>query len=92
MSNPDSYVDGNAIVGALSLALGTDTGAAAVVCGACGLDHRVAEARVYLRCPGMVIRCPNCLNAEIVLVEIGHRFQLTIAGVARLDLDPGPRP
>jgi hypothetical protein len=79
-----SYVDGNAIIGALSLALGADTSAAGVVCGACGHDHPVAEAHVYLRCPGMVIRCPNCTNAEIILVEIEHRFQLTITGISRL--------
>ncbi|MGI9599483.1 MAG: DUF6510 family protein, partial [Acidimicrobiales bacterium] len=59
-----SYVDGNAVIGALSLALGADTATAGVVCAACGHDHPVAEAQVYLRCPGMVIRCPSCTNAE----------------------------
>ncbi len=84
-----SYVDGNAIIGALSLALGADTGDAALECAACGHDHPVAEAHVYLRCPGIVIRCPNCTNAEIVLIEIEHRFLLTIKGVARIEFEPG---
>ena len=83
-----SYVDGNAVIGALSLALGVDTGHAVVVCAACGLDHPVAEAHVYLRCPGIVIRCPSCTNAEIVLIEIEHRFQVTISGITRLEF-PG---
>lgn len=85
-----SYVDGNAVTGALSLALGTDVAAAAVVCSACGRDHKVAEAHVYLRCPGIVLRCPACSNVEIVLVEIDHRFELTIRGVTRIVLDSGP--
>lgn len=80
-----SYVDGNAVIGALSLAMGTDVGEAALVCGACGHDHLVAQARVYLRCPGMVLRCPVCSGAEIVLVEIDHRIQLTLRGVAGLE-------
>jgi len=84
-----SYVDGNAIIGALSLALGADTGRATVVCAACGHDHPVAEAHVYLRCPGIVIRCPDCTNAEIILIEIEHRFLLTITGVARIEFESG---
>lgn len=85
-----SYVDGNAVIGALSLALGVDTGHADVVCAACGHDHPVAEAQVYLRCPGIVIRCPNCTGAEIVLVEIEHRFEVTINGIERLVLESWP--
>ncbi|MGI9605958.1 MAG: DUF6510 family protein [Acidimicrobiales bacterium] len=79
-----SHVDGNAVIGALSLALGTDTGHAGLVCAACGHDHPVAEAHAYLRCPGIVIRCPKCSGAEIVLVEIEHRFLVTVNGVERL--------
>lgn len=88
MSQTESHLDGNVAIGALSLALGADTSRAALVCAACGHDHPVAEAIVYLRCPGIVIRCPNCTKAEIVLVEIEHRFVLTISGIARLELQP----
>jgi hypothetical protein len=80
-----SYVDGNAVIGALSLAIGTDAGEAALVCAACGHAHPVAQSQVYLRCPGMVLRCPNCSGAEIVLVEIEHRVQLTLSGVASIE-------
>ena len=81
-----THVDGNAIVGALSLAIGADAGDASLVCAACGNHHPLAETRVYLRCPGMVIRCPSCGGVEIVLVERRHRFELTMAGTARLEL------
>jgi hypothetical protein len=89
-----SHVDGNAVLGALSLAVGTDVSRAGVVCGACGHDHQVAEAHVYLRCPGIVIRCPKCASAEIILIEIDHRIQLTIANVASMQFVnalPAPR-
>lgn len=87
-----SHVDGNAIIGALSLALGADTGHADLVCAACGHEHRVAETHVHLRCPGIVIRCPSCNGAEIVLVEIEHRFVVTINGIDRLVLGSRTEP
>ncbi len=80
-----AHVDGNAVIGALSLATGVDVSLAAIVCGVCGQRHPVVETHVYLRCPGIVIRCPSCAAAEIVLVEIDHRLQLTIMNVATLD-------
>ena len=81
-----THVDGNAVVGALSIALGVDVSLAELVCDKCGADHAVAEAVVYLRCPGAVIRCPSCSAAEIVLVEIDHRYQVTLTNVANLRL------
>ena len=81
------HVDGNAVIGALSIALGADTADACAVCANCGLRHAIAECHVYLRCPGIVMRCPQCASVEIVLVEIAHRFQVTMRGVDALDLN-----
>ncbi len=49
------------------------------------LDHPVALVWVYLRCSGMVLRCPVRSNTEIVLVEIDHWIELTMhsVGLAR---------
>ncbi len=85
-SAADSYVDGNALGGALSLAFGTDMTAAAGTCGHCGLEHPLAESRVYLRCPGMVMRCPGCSHVEIVMVEIDNHINLTVRGLATITL------
>ena len=81
-----THVDGNAVIGALSLAVGADVSLAALVCAACGAHHAVADTRVYLRCPRIVIRCPSCTTVEIVLVEIERRFHITLANVANLRL------
>ena len=90
------HVDGNAIIGALSLALGTPMDDATMTCAACGTRHPVAEAHVYLRCPGTVVRCPQCGAAEIVLVERARRFEVTMRNVATLELrapaPPTPTP
>lgn len=81
-----THVDGNAIVGALSIALGTDVANATLECRGCGGTHRLTETRVYLRCPGYVIRCPACGGVEIVMVEIAHRFEVTMSGIGALRL------
>ena len=81
-----THVDGNAVIGALSVALGADMADAAAVCEHCGLRHAIAECHVYLRCPGIVMRCPQCGSVEIVLVEIAHRFEITMSGIAALSL------
>jgi hypothetical protein len=81
-----TWVDGNAIVGALSIALGTDVATAMLECRGCGGAHRLTETRVYLRCPGYVIRCPACGGVEIVMVEIDHRFDVTMSGIGALRL------
>jgi hypothetical protein len=83
-----THVDGNAVVGALSVALGVDAAGATVECAGCGHDHLVEQAHVYLRCPGIVARCPSCGNAEVVLVEIEHRFTVTLGGAAALRFAP----
>jgi hypothetical protein len=82
-----SYVDGNALAGALALAFGREMTDAEGVCGSCGDRHRLAETHVYLRCPGMVMRCPNCANTEMVLVEINHHIKISVRGLATIDLD-----
>lgn len=81
-----SYVDGNALAGALALAFGRDMTLAEGVCGDCGDIHRLAETHVYLRCPGMVMRCPKCSNVEIVLVDIKHHLKLTVTGLSAITL------
>lgn len=80
------HVDGNAITGALSLTLGREATTITLQCAACGDRHRVAEARVYLRCPGMVVRCPACGECELVLVDRTPRLQLTLMTVRSLEL------
>ena len=80
------YVDGNALAGALSLAFGRDMTTAETVCADCGDRHIVASTRVYLRSPGMVMRCPNCSAVELILTDIRGQLQIHLRSVASLHL------
>jgi len=86
------HVDGNAVIGALSIALGTDVGEGTIECAGCGDTHEIARTHVYLRCPGMVLRCPGCGAVEVVVVEIRHRLTATLSGVAALRMRPSAEP
>jgi hypothetical protein len=86
------HVDGNAVIGALSIALGTDVGAGSLECAGCGDHHEIARTHVYLRCPGMVLRCPGCGAVEVVVVEIRHRLTAVLTGVAALRTRPAVAP
>jgi hypothetical protein len=86
MHPDDGHVDGNAVAGAMSLALGRDATTIVLECAGCGDRHRVAETRVYLRCPGIVVRCPACSACEVVLVDRSHRLQLTLMSTRTMEL------
>lgn len=86
------YVDGNAAIGAFSLALGTDLALGSLECAGCGDTHAIAQTRVYRRCPGLVLRCPGCDAVEVVIVEVAHRLRATLVGVAVLRTAPSPSP
>lgn len=80
----ESPVDGNAVLGALSLALGRPMDGASVTCSGCGDTHAVARTVVYRRAPGIVVRCPGCTGVEVVIVSVRRRLQVTMPGISAL--------
>lgn len=87
-----SHVDGNALAGVLILVFGRDMTAAEATCAECGNRHPMANTHVYLRCPGMVMRCPNCGAAEAVFTEIRGQISLHVRSVAAIHLIGEPQP
>jgi DNA-directed RNA polymerase subunit RPC12/RpoP len=63
-------LDGNAIAGELYEYFGTEMTTAVGTCAHCGATNQIAELRVYNRAPGTVVRCPNCGDVVIVLVNV----------------------
>ena len=62
-------LDGNAIAGLLQEVFGNDMTTASGVCAHCGDERVLAECRVYLRAPGIVLRCRTCDTVLAVFVE-----------------------
>jgi hypothetical protein len=80
-----SALDGNAIAGQLVEVFGVELTTATGVCGTCGASARVAEAAVYLRAPGTVVRCRSCDGVLMVLVAVRGTTCVDLRGLARLE-------
>jgi hypothetical protein len=81
-------LDGNAIAGLLHQAFGDEMTTAARTCATCGQHGPVAELAVYLRAPGVVVRCPTCTNVQMVLVTIREIVCVDLRGLAGLEVPP----
>ena len=85
-SENDDYLDGNAAAGELSKIFAIDVTSAEGQCAHCGAIKRFAEARVYMRGPGVVARCAACEQVLLRLVSARHRVFLDVRGFAYLNL------
>jgi hypothetical protein len=79
-------LDGNAAAGILAELFGREVTLATGVCGSCRASAFVAELQVYVRAPGMVVRCPVCEAVLIRIVEGRGRTWLDLSGLATLEL------
>jgi predicted RNA-binding Zn-ribbon protein involved in translation (DUF1610 family) len=80
-------LDGNAIAGPLFEYFGAEMTTARGTCTHCGAAIQIGELRVFNRVPGTVVRCPNCTNVVIVLVNIRSTLR---ADLSRFALEPPP--
>jgi hypothetical protein len=80
----DSALDGNAIGGLLHEVFGTEMTAVEATCGHCGHTAQVAEAVVYVRAPGTVVRCRACISVLAVVVRKQEMNCVDISGVTAL--------
>jgi Family of unknown function (DUF6510) len=83
-SDLDDHLDGNAAAGDLSMLFALDVTTAEGQCAHCGATRRFAETRVYMRAPGLVVRCAACDYVLLRLAEIGPRIVLDMRGMTHL--------
>jgi NAD-dependent SIR2 family protein deacetylase len=89
-SNNYDYLDGNAAAGELSKIFAMDVTSAQGECSHCGATRPFAEAHLYLQCPGMVARCPDCEEVLLRLVIVRERAMLDLCGMKFLSFDTRP--
>lgn len=86
-SNGYDYLDGNAVAGDLTEIFAMDTTAAEGQCAHCGTIRHLAEAHVYVNCPGVVARCAVCEQVLLRFVSIRQQVFIDVRGLAYLSLD-----
>ncbi|HEV3382883.1 MAG TPA: DUF6510 family protein [Trebonia sp.] len=84
-------LDGNAIAGLLYEIFGEEMTAATAICESCGSAASVADSVVYLRLPGVVVRCRNCAGLQMVITRVHGLNCVDLSGIAVLE-PPGNTP
>lgn len=79
-------VDGNAVAGLLAEIFGTDVTGEAERCAHCGTVSAIGTMRVYLRGPGVVVRCPACTDVVLRIAQTPTGVRVDVAGAAGLTL------
>ena len=78
-------LDGNAIAGLLIEIFGEEMTTAIGVCGNCGATAPVAEASVYVRAPGVVVRCRGCTAILMVFATVRGLTSVDLRGLRALE-------
>jgi predicted RNA-binding Zn-ribbon protein involved in translation (DUF1610 family) len=79
----DLWLDGNAVAGLLTEALGEDVTTTERRCPSCGDEWALGAYRAY-RGAGVVLRCPGCGSPGLRVVEVREGFSVAWgAGPAR---------
>ena len=86
-SNGYDYLDGNAVAGEMTEIFSLDVTAAEGQCAHCGTIKHIAEAHVYVKCPGVVARCVVCRQILFRFVCVRQRVFLDVSGLTYLSLD-----
>lgn len=77
-------VDANAVAGLMSVAFGREVTAMDEQCAHCGTVSVMGTMRVYMRGPGVVIRCPACTDVVIRIVETPTGLRIDASGATHL--------
>jgi len=82
----EEFLDINSVAGDLRDVFAVDITTATGRCTACGTAGPLAEARLYGRAPGMVLRCRHCDNVLMRVVAAPERTWLDLRGLAYVEV------
>jgi uncharacterized protein DUF6510 len=81
-----SYIDGNALAGALRTVFAVELTEAVGTCAGCGRRRAIAETRLYTRAPGLVARCTGCEGVLLRLVVGPTRTWIDLRGLSVIEV------
>ena len=81
-----THVDGNAIAGLLMEIFAVDMTAARGECTNCGDVAPMADTRVFMDAPGIVVRCRSCGGVLATIIDDGEHRRINLQGLTWLDV------
>ena len=78
----DLVLDGSSIGGVLAAIFGADVTGMPGQCASCHTVHLIGTMRVYMRGPGIVVRCPSCTQVVLRVVETPTGTMVDLRGAA----------
>lgn len=79
-------LDGNAAAGILNEIFAIEMTVSPVGCASCGREGELGALQAFTQAPGIVLRCPDCENIILRVVETPDGFYLDLRGAAYLHL------
>jgi hypothetical protein len=89
MDDSETRLDGNSAAGVLGEVFVAEVTRARGACASCGQVGEVGGTHAYMGSlsPGTVLRCSNCENALVVLVELEGKLRVGMPGLRWLEMD-----
>jgi len=78
----DLVLDGSSIGGVLATLFGADVTGMPGQCASCHTVSLMGTMRVYMRGPGIVVRCPACTQIVLRLAETPGGSMVDLRGIA----------
>jgi hypothetical protein len=83
----DLTVDGSGVGGLLAEVFGEEMTGSAGECAHCHTVSVVGTMRVYMRGPGVVIRCPACADVVVRIVRTPQRMYVDTSGAVGMQAE-----
>ncbi len=90
MESAEMRVDGNAVAGMLREVFVQEMTVAPIACGGCGREEPIGAEHVYMRAPGVVLRCCHCEGVLLVLTHAKETILLGLGGARWLEFAGEP--
>jgi hypothetical protein len=86
MAATDTVLDGNAAGGLLREIFAVDMTLARVICAGCGTRGEVGRLAAYVLEIGTILRCPDCDNPIIRIVQRDGHYWIDFRGTVCLEI------
>jgi Family of unknown function (DUF6510) len=90
MDDADLMVDGNALGGVLGEVFVHEMTSARMACAGCGEIEAIGAQHVYMRAPGIVVRCHHCDAVLLVMTQQNGKHLLGFERLRWLEILDGP--